>query len=265
MFLMMGTFHIILTFIAVIAIRFKYAGLQDVVIQSMIVAEGSTDTMFTGTRAYKRAVRVYKILYEALSRLLLQKFDKVYTITSGALLKILENADDLSDFDPLVSSKELQNYCTDLLTFKDKLAEDSLLAKFWLSFLEMCEVLLNLLYATRADKWQLYLEAVKNTLPWFFAYDLTNYSRFLTAHYEDLNSLEGEFPDVHEEFLNGNFSVQLSNTNPFGIMEADKVIETTINKDTKTPGGITGKKLIDLVFQLNLNYLSLFEDQVQCI
>ena len=66
---MMGTFHIILTFLAVIAARFKDAGLRDIVIQSMVVAEGSVDTMFTGTRAYKRAVRVYKILYETFSRI----------------------------------------------------------------------------------------------------------------------------------------------------------------------------------------------------
>ena len=46
-----GTFHIILTFIAVIAIRFKDAGLRDIVIQSMIVAEGSIDTTFAGRRA----------------------------------------------------------------------------------------------------------------------------------------------------------------------------------------------------------------------
>ena len=77
---------------------------------------------------------------------------------------------------------------------------------------------------------------VRSTLPWFFAYDRTNYSRYLTAQYQDLLTLESDFPDVHAEFLSGNFSVQLSNTNPFGRMEADKVIETTINKETKTPG-----------------------------
>ena len=33
-----------------------------------------------------------------------------------------------------------------------------------------------------------------------------------------------------------NFSVQLSSVNPFGRIEADKVIETAINKDIKCPG-----------------------------
>ena len=61
----MDTFHVILTFLALITTPFKYAGLRDIVVQSTIVAEGSVDTMFGGSRAYNRAIRTYKILYEA--------------------------------------------------------------------------------------------------------------------------------------------------------------------------------------------------------
>ena len=62
--LMTGTFHIILTFMAVLAALFKDTGLKDIVVQSMIVAEGSVDGMFSGTRSCNRAVRVYKVLYD---------------------------------------------------------------------------------------------------------------------------------------------------------------------------------------------------------
>ena len=41
--------------------------------------------------------------------------------------------------------------------------------------------------------------------------------------------------------MKGNFSFQVSDDNPFGKLEVDKVIETTINRDTKTPGSTTGK------------------------
>ena len=47
-------------------------------------------------------------------------------------------------------------------------------------------------------------------------------------------------PEIYQEFKNENFSVQLSEANAFGRYEADRVIETTINKVTKTPGGLTG-------------------------
>ena len=59
LFLMMETFHIILTFLAVIYSRFKDVGLRDILIKSSVVAERSVDTMFTGSRPYKRAIRTY--------------------------------------------------------------------------------------------------------------------------------------------------------------------------------------------------------------
>ena len=72
----------ILTFLAVIASRFKDAGLPDVLIQNSIVAEGSVDTMFSDSRAYKRAIRIYKILYESFSGIL---FDDFHTISMSFL------------------------------------------------------------------------------------------------------------------------------------------------------------------------------------
>ena len=104
----------------------------------------------------------------------------------------------------------------------------------------MIEVLLNLIYATRSGNWDLYIEAVWSTLPWFFAYDSQNYSRYLTAHYYDLAFLHISHPEIYREFLNGNFSIQLSASSPFARMEMDKVIKTTINQKTKTSEGSTG-------------------------
>ena len=52
--------------------------------------------------------------------------------------------------------------------------------------------------------------------------------------------LETSHPEVCQEFKKGNFPVQLSETNLFGRCESDKVIETAINKNTETPGGLTG-------------------------
>ncbi|XP_066917320.1 uncharacterized protein [Clytia hemisphaerica] len=239
-FLMMGTFHIIMTFLAVLATRFKDAGLKDLVIQSVLVAEGSVDTMFSGSRAYKRAVRAYKILYEAFSRLLLEKFKKEHPKTVKALYDSI-GSKTIENYTDVVSSTEMQEeYSNKLVSFKESLSDKGDLPKFWLTFLEMCELLFNIIFATRSGHWSLYLVSLRQALPWFFAYDRPNYSRYLTAHYQELTHLKEDFPDIYDEFQSGNFSVQLSSDNPFGRMEADKVIETTINKDTKTPGGTTG-------------------------
>ena len=198
--------------------------------------------MFTGTRAYKRAVRSYKLMYEAIFQLLLKEFELAYPVTAKEMKTYLEQLKDESNFNTMASSETLVKYCNDLVEFKDKIGQQNDLTTFWLSFLDITETLLNLIYATRSGDWNLYVETIKSTLPWFFAYDRTNYSRYLTVHHQDLLSLKKDFPEIHAEFEKGNFSIQISEKNPFGRSEADKVIETTINRDTKTPGGTTGKK-----------------------
>ena len=154
--------------------------------------------------------------------------------------RVIDGVDESYDFNELFESKEPQEFCTSIITYKDNLAERSTLVKFWISFIEMTEVLLNLIHATRSRNWDLYIETVRSTLPWFFAYDRQNYSRYLTAYYCDLAFLNISHPEIYREFPNGNFSIQLSASSPFARMEMDKVIKTTINKDTKTPGGTTG-------------------------
>ena len=54
-------------------------------------------------------------------------------------------------------------------------------------------------------------------------------------------NLKENHPAIYNEFMRGNFSVQVSDNNPFRKLEADKVIETTIDRDTKTPDGTTGE------------------------
>ena len=51
---------------------------------------------------------------------------------------------------------------------------------------------------------------------------------------------EEDYRCIYDDFMNGNFSVQMPDNNIFGRLEVDRVIKTTISKDTKTPGGTTG-------------------------
>ena len=62
-----------------------------------------------------------------------------------------------------------------------------------------------------------------------------------------LLNLEENYPSVQCEFIKSSFAVQMSSDNPFGKMEADKVIETTMNRDTKTPGGTTGNNIYHMM------------------
>ena len=90
-------------------------------------------------------------------------------------------------------------------------------------------------------------------IPWCFAYDKVNYSRFLPYYYATLSRLPIEHPDVHDHFMHGGFSVQIGEKNPFGRIPVDQTIEETVNKNTQTAGGTKGfiLKLFSLELLLN--------------
>ncbi len=74
-------------------------------------------------------------------------------------------------------------------------------------------------------------------IPWCFAYDKVNYARYLSAYFAQMTNLPESSSLVYEAFKAGQFSVQMSSSNPFGKISVDQTTEVTVNKDTQTPGG----------------------------
>ena len=81
--------------------------------------------------------------------------------------------------------------------------------KFWLSYLELCELVFNLIYATRTGNWTLYVSCNEEVIPWCFAYDRQNYARYLIPFLNDMVRLPSSMPEVYNAFLNGEFLVQM--------------------------------------------------------
>ena len=79
----------------------------------------------------------------------------------------------------------------------------------------MVELLLNAILSVRSGDWHLFVTCVKDIIPYTFAYDNINYARYLTAMFSEMLTLEDDFPDIYEEFVAGNFAVQLSNDGRF--------------------------------------------------
>ena len=107
----------------------------------------------------------------------------------------------------------------------------------------MFEILIHLIRSSREGNWLLHLYAIRAVLPWCFAYDRINYTRYLSVYYAEMSRLSIDHPDVHVQLENGGCSVQLGRQNPFGRIPVDQTIEETVNKDTQTPGGTKGFSL----------------------
>ena len=110
-------------------------------------------------------------------------------------------------------------------TLKDEVQQNgSGLEQVWLSFNGMLWHLLNIISATRAGNKSIHL-----IHPFIFAYNHFNYSKYMTAMLSEILNLEQNHPEIYQEFLAENLSIQMSQV--FSRIERDKIIKTTINRD----------------------------------
>ena len=66
--------------------------------------------------------------------------------------------------------------------------------EFWCTYIEMVQLLLTFIRATRTTDWKLHLSAVRAMLPWYFAYDCINYARYMSAYWLEMMCLDETHP-----------------------------------------------------------------------
>ena len=154
--------------------------------------------------------------------------------------------------DQLCESEEFKTFYHIFLDYMEHIKiKVGQLAQVWLSFIEMVEILLNTIYATPAGNWFLLFECYRDMMPYTFAYDHLNYAKYSTPMLAELTELEENYPELYTESIAGNFSAQITSKNTFSRIEMDKVIEVTINKDTKCSSGLKG-------FSTNISQVNLW-------
>ena len=79
---------------------------------------------------------------------------------------------------------------------------------FWSTALELELLVLELVRSLRTGNFALYIQVLGKIVPWMFALDMCNYSRWLPVHIRDMICLKTKHPSVYDEFLKGKFVVQ---------------------------------------------------------
>ena len=190
--LRMGVFHTICTFLGIIGKRFQYAGLKDICIESGVITEGSVCGVLEGRR-YNRAVRFHKLMYEAFMRMAWTGFENWLTENQQSKKRAVDDAvNGLASLYDKICNTEFQDKLksqsfVELTDFYDQYMDylrhkNGNLSQFWVSYLDMVEILLGLLRASREGDWKLHLSCVRNMVPWCFAYDNINYARYFLAN-----------------------------------------------------------------------------------
>ena len=189
----------IMAFMSILNTRFDDAGLQNALAQSSIVAEGSVDSALHG-KSYNRGIRLYKIYYEALNRLLLKQLEDEAPEMYKEFSSHVDQTDTMkaARFEALKSESSFEQLFNSYLNLRIKLGSSNFrLQRFWLSYLEMTVLLLSLIYSVRLGKWDLLIECIRSIILFTFANDHIYYVRYLPILLGEMLSLEDDYPDIY--------------------------------------------------------------------
>lgn len=272
----LGEFHTCMSFLSVLGKRFLKSGFEDILVEAEVVAPGSLNGVMSG-HMYNRSIRAHKTLYEALGRMqiadFLEHFDEKdrFSGIASRELELAANAQpitmSLNDFYPAFE-QHVKSKCEGNPTYA-----------FWNSYMEMVRTLLRFITATRESDWLSHLSSLRDMLPWFFAYDRVNYARlghslpcavilietvcylfnsfiyiyilfatnpfvlfrYAPVYWSEMNQLKEAKPQLFTSLLEqGSWTVQRQDEHGFNGIAADQAIEQTVNRESKTAGGLKG-------------------------
>ena len=98
-------------------------------------------------------------------------------------------------------------------------------------------VLIYIRAISEAD-FELYVDALTQIVPWFFALDQIHYARWIPVHLRDMVTLKDVHPTVFAEFMKGNFVVKKTERR-FSAIAIDQAHEQN-NASVKDDGGAVG-------------------------
>ena len=237
----LGAFHTAMSFLGCIGKRFKDGGLQDILIESEVVATGSANGVFSG-KHYNRSVRAHKLTMEAMEHMRLEAFLQSATEEEAeqtrSFINKLSEGFPQPNYDEIINSDQSQNVSTAYQKFIDA-GKQRETFRYWSTYIDMVQILLQFTRSIREANWNLHLASVRAMLPWIFAYDHLNYARYLPAYWLEMTNIQSTHPAIYTAFMEGEFAVQRSG-NRFAHIACDPTIEQTANRDSKTKGGMVG-------------------------
>lgn len=125
-------------------------------------------------------------MFEALNHLRLEQY--LATLSVEDRTNFSELASDLRDsypdsvtMDSVSCSKTARAFWQRYREHVTTECANSATYAFWTSYLDAVQLLLVFVRATRESDWELHLQVIREMMPWFFAYDRTNYSRSVTV------------------------------------------------------------------------------------
>ena len=201
----MGVFHTTCSLFGTVRKMIKGCGFSEIIIESGICASGSLDRVVSG-RHFNRALRVHQLLFEALERLMLTRFEEKHSREdclsneTFTMLRDLIATPSKEALDMVEQSEDFRNYFEKYHAFKSEVMKGSpgKTAQFWARYMDIIQMVLTLIRATKESNKELHIAALYALCQMFFAYDHTNYARYVPVYLIILLNLSDTHPKCKE-------------------------------------------------------------------
>ncbi|KAG1712189.1 Conserved oligomeric Golgi complex subunit 6 [Nymphon striatum] len=190
------------------------SGWVQALVQAEIATAGSADSFIRASHVL-RTRRAHQVTAAALY-ILQHRADSHYCLGQT------RDAEDLSEF---------ESWCY-------QRGKDIPQFHYWATMLELELLLLVYVRSLRQGSLMMYIEALTELVPWFYALDRTHYARWIPVHLKDMAKLTTKHPDVAKKFKESHFTVQKTQR-AFSSIPIDQAHEQN-NACIKGDGGAVG-------------------------
>ena len=211
---MFGGLHIEMTALTTLGDWLQGSGWTHALVQAEITTAGTADSFLRAAHV-TRTRRAHQVTVTVLYILQRRAYDQYSTTNT-------EDDEHPGSFEDWCSQRE-QSYPQ---------------FQYWTTVLALELSTLIYVRSLREADFSMYLDALTELVPWFFALDPTNYARLVPVHLRDMAELANKHPDVFTEFSNGHFTVQKTNR-MFSAIPLDQAHEQN-DAYVKGDGGAIG-------------------------
>ena len=173
------------------------SGFNDIIFQANLCSSESLASVTNGSH-YNRCWRVHEPFAEALERLLMERFIDYKQLAIPETVIAFTESIQVKDNDAtVVNDQGVQEFHRQYLEFRERcrVGDFGRTAQFWVAlYLDIIEILHMIHNAVQINDFDLRMIAWKKMLPFFFAMNKTNYSRYGSYYLRMLESIELQYP-----------------------------------------------------------------------
>jgi hypothetical protein len=248
---MMGMFHWVKVLLKCAGHFLRGSGIEDGLIETEIFGKMTLNSVLEGSH-YVRSFLGMSIISDVISSLMWEAFwswmrEQGQEIDGDVMECALElktalcnksKSDSATKFGQLLKKSDYMHQ--KFQVFIKECQSKSELCQYWGVFQQIVLIIKHIISSDREGNFALHMAAVEKSLPIFQESDSINYLRYGSFYFESTKLLQNTHPEIFQRLLQGQFVIK-DHTGCFNAVAPDMKLEQTIQRASKSTGGIVGQ------------------------